>query len=114
MALYAGRMIRLPVMVSSIRWAAHPAIREMANMGVYRSAGIPSILYTNPEYMSTLAQMALSLVLKSRKISGVSRSMVSSSRNSASISLPWASSIALRLRITSLGSDRVYTACPMP
>ena len=65
----------MPVMVSSIRWAAHPAIREMANMGVYRSAGIPSILYTNPEYMSTLAQMALSLVLKSRKISGVSRSI---------------------------------------
>ena len=34
-ALYAGRIIRLPFVNSSIRCADHPTIRAIANNGVY-------------------------------------------------------------------------------
>jgi len=40
---YAGRMILLDVMSSSILWALHPTILEMAKSGVYISWGMSSI-----------------------------------------------------------------------
>ena len=46
--LYAGRIILSILINSSILWALHPTILAMANMGVYISSGISSILYTNP------------------------------------------------------------------
>ena len=46
--LYAGRIIFPALMISSRRCALHPAIREIAKIGVNNSSGIPSIVYTNP------------------------------------------------------------------
>ena len=48
-ARYAGRIIRPPVVSSSMRWAHQPAMRLTANMGVNKSSGMPSISYTSPE-----------------------------------------------------------------
>ena len=42
-----------------MRCAAQPAMREQAKSGVMRSAGIPIMEYTKPEYMSTFAHMSL-------------------------------------------------------
>ena len=39
-----GRIMRLPVASSSSRWAHQPAIRAVANSGVYISSGISSML----------------------------------------------------------------------
>lgn len=102
-----GRMIRFPVSISSIRCAAQPTILAVANRGVNSSSGMPSIRYTRPEYISTLAHTTLSLPRTDFISSGVSFSMVSRSLNSRSISLPAASAIALRFRMTARGSDRV-------
>lgn len=48
-ALYAGRIIFPLFAISSIRCALQPAMRAMANSGVYSSGGMFSILYTKPE-----------------------------------------------------------------
>ena len=49
------------VMTSSMRLAHQPAIRAEANSGVNTSSGMPSMVYTSPEYISTLAHMGVSL-----------------------------------------------------
>ena len=54
-------MIRWQVMTSSMRLAHQPAIRAEANRGVNTSSGMPSMVYTRPEDMSTLAHMGVSL-----------------------------------------------------
>jgi chromosome segregation protein len=47
--IYAGLMIRPPLITSSIICAHKPATRAIAKRAVYRSTGILSILYTKPE-----------------------------------------------------------------
>ena len=49
------------VMTSSMRLAHQPAIRAEANSGVNTSSGMSSMVYTSPEYISTLAHMGVSL-----------------------------------------------------
>ena len=46
-------MILPPCTTSSTRCAHQPAIRDIANIGVYSSSGISRRLYTNPEKKST-------------------------------------------------------------
>ena len=47
-ALYAGRMILLELISSSILCADQPAILAVAKSGVNSSSGMPNILYTKP------------------------------------------------------------------
>ena len=102
--------MRLPDTISSKRCAAQPDMRAQANSGVNRSSGMPSIEYTNPEYMSTFAHMSFPVPFSRTMTSGAKRSMLLSRLNSASYSVPTANFSAYFLQITERGSDFVYTA----
>ena len=97
-------MILPPEVTSSSRCAIQPTMRAVANSGVYSDLGRPSILYTKPEYISTLAHIGLSLPFFSLNTAGVSFS--TSSIRSISSEKPSlsASGRAARLSATARGS----------
>ena len=90
-----------------MRCAAQPAIREQAKSGVMRSAGMPIMEYTKPEYMSTFAHMSLFVPFSCKMTSGARRSIDFSRLSSGSYSVPSARRVAKSLQMMARGSESV-------